>query len=218
MSSQLVTRCLHCGADFIARAAVVAEGGGKFCSAQCNGAARSSQADKHWSERLERRFYDSIDIYGPVLARNLGRCHLWLGARDSHGYGQLRIVDGISRGRGVRGRLVKAHRVAFLLHHGRWPEPCALHECDGGPIGCVRWEHLVEGTQGRNMADMIARGRAKHGERHPAAKLTDADVAEIRRMLATGLHLQHDIAALFGVRPNTISRIGSGTRRVASVI
>ncbi len=70
------------------------------------------------------------------------------------GYGQIGIfLDGAWTVRA-------AHRVAFYLKHGRWPSPCALHECDNPR--CVRVEtgHVVEGTHAENTRHMVRRGRA----------------------------------------------------------
>lgn len=40
------------------------------------------------------------------------------------------------------GKLRVAHRVAFLLHHKRWPNGVAHHECRN--TLCGNWEHLTE--------------------------------------------------------------------------
>ena len=57
-----------------------------------------------------------------------------------------------------------------------------LHQCDNPP--CVRPDHLFLGTQLDNTRDCENKGRARHpkGLEHGMAKLTDADVLEIRRV------------------------------------
>lgn len=47
-------------------------------------------------------------------------------------------------------------------------------------------------------------------ERHPGAKLTEADVLEIRRRLCAG-ETQDAIAATFGIKQPTVSRIKNGS-------
>jgi hypothetical protein len=203
MSRMSETMCARCRGRFLQREAVLAEGGGRFCSPKCSGEARSARIQETYVERLEARFFSRVEIFGPTLMPRLGRCHVWLGARDHHGYGQLRIVDSESMRDGRRGRLVKAHRVGFLLHYGRWPEVHALHSCDGGPIGCVRWEHLFEGDHAANMADMNAKGR--HG-----SKLTREQVEFARERLRKGCS-QASLARELGVGTAQMSRIANGT-------
>lgn len=47
-------------------------------------------------------------------------------------------------------------------------------------------------------------------DRHPGAKLTEADVAEIRKRLHAG-ETQRVIALAFGIKPQTVSRIKCGS-------
>jgi len=44
-----------------------------------------------------------------------------------------------------------AHRMAFLLTHGRWPVPHALHHCD--TLLCVNPGHLYEGHVRRDISE-----------------------------------------------------------------
>jgi len=79
-----------------------------------------------------------------------GECQTWTGARQSGGYGALRI----------NGRNVRAHRIAWVLAH-RAPVPEGMvirHRCDNPP--CCNPEHLVLGTRRDNVRDMIERGRS----------------------------------------------------------
>lgn len=76
-------------------------------------------------------------------------CLLWTGFIHPMGYGRIRVGN----------KIEGAHRVAFLLVHGRWPNPSALHKCD--TPACVEAAHLFEGTQTDNMADRDAKGRSR---------------------------------------------------------
>lgn len=68
--------------------------------------------------------------------------------------------------------------------------------------------HLFMGTQADNMADMVQKGRSLSGARSPRgiARLTVADVLEIRRLRNTGVS-QVTLGSMFGVSPNHVSGI-----------
>lgn len=154
-------------------------------------------------EKMIARFWSKVNKDGPVPPHlpELGPCWVWSAALDRQGYGSCWMGGGNS---------ALAHRVAWFLHHGRWPEPCCLHKCDNP--SCVRIGHLFEGTVADNNLDMIAKGRhtALRGSRRvPQAKLTESDVASIRALLAQGL-TQQAVADRFAVKPPAISKIACG--------
>ncbi len=126
----------------------------------------------------------------------------------------------MSKGRyghfGVGGRaggMVGAHRLAWELTHGPIPPetPFVLHSCDNPP--CVNHAHLFLGTQAENIADMDAKGRSNRprlvGENHGMAKLTEAQVREIRARFADGVR-RSTLARQFGVTWTTIQGILDG--------
>lgn len=55
--------------------------------------------------------------------------------------------------------------------------------------------------------------RDEHGEANPAAKLTDNQIGQIRQAYASRTHNMQQLAGLFGVRVQHISRLIRGTRR-----
>jgi hypothetical protein len=81
-----------------------------------------------------------------------------------------------------------------------------LHSCDT-PL-CVNPEHLFLGTTDDNMKDMIAKGRSPAGERSGRAKLTAAQVSDIRASALTNAEL----AGVYPVSAETIRCIRRGTR------
>jgi hypothetical protein len=100
-------------------------------------------------------------------------CWLWLGGRNSSGYGVLR--NPLTR------RGIQAHRAAWLKFKGEVPEGLqVLHRCD--VPACVNPDHLFLGTHTENMQDMTKKGRHpyKRGQSHPNAVLTEDDVRAIR--------------------------------------
>lgn len=81
----------------------------------------------------------------------LGSCWWWMGPRPKRGrhrYGYTHID----------GTRWLAHRLSFALTY-RVPQHHVLHTCDRP--GCVRPEHLYEGTAWDNSHDALERGRAK---------------------------------------------------------
>ena len=139
----------------------------------------------------------------PVPRRRVGRpfedrlrpngqtgCLEWTGGTTRYGYGRIRIGQ----------RLYLAHRVAFIRAYGLIPEgQYVCHQCDNP--ACCNPEHLFLGTQFDNMADMYRKGREpnKLGQKNPAAKLTDDDVRQIRKMYAAGGVSYSALGRKFGV-------------------
>lgn len=122
-------------------------------------------------------------------------CWNWQGQKHSSGrYGAI----------WWRGKLEFAHRIAFRLTKGPIPLGAeVMHECDNGM--CVPG-HLALGTHARNMRDASLRGRLS---RKPNAKLSDAQVVEIRRRSAAG-ETNVALGREFGVHNSAISRAVRG--------
>ena len=139
-------------------------------------------------------------------------CWLWTGCCTSKNRKYLQPEFRILKKKTV------AARVAFCLSNGLGLSDIAgldvLHRCDNSL--CMNAKHLFLGTQSDNMKDMWNKNRGVSGERHPNAKLTKSDLAEIRKLKALGVS-QKKIARQFGVQQPCISRLLSGRswRRVA---
>lgn len=133
-------------------------------------------------------------------------CWPWTGARYGEGYGYIWIV---------RQKLqIKAHRLAYFYAHGDLPDADILHRCDNPP--CCNPRHLWVGTRADNNRDRAAKQRGREsrqwGEANGRATLTSADVAAIRSLVAGG-QTQAAVAAQFGVRQASVSRIVRGESR-----
>lgn len=115
--------------------------------------------------------------------------------------------------------LVQGKQAGFLCHRCDVPR-------------CVNPDHLFEGNNQINAADMVAKGRAAtgdhsssrlyrerrpRGERHPKARFTDADIKEIRATykparqgVKNATASQRILAKKYGVAKNTIQAIVEG--------
>jgi hypothetical protein len=145
------------------------------------------------TERQLRNFWLKVDKRAP------DECWKWLASRCWCGYGRLALTP--------RG-LFNAPRVAYYLATGKQPGPlCVCHTCD--TPACCNPAHLFLGTHTDNMADKVAKGRAKgrllRGVSNGAAKLTEAQVLAIRASTATGTVL----ATKYSVSEGMISLIKS---------
>lgn len=150
------------------------------------------------------RFHAKVDRRGP------DECWPWTASvGKKHGYGLFAIKK--------KARL--AHRVAFFIEHGRWPDPFCCHHCDNRP--CCNPAHLFEGTNADNMADMAQKGRRKgkmQGTAHFRTHLTDEDVIAIRCL--RGRLSQKETARIFGIGQPQVSfiQLGKGWRHVKGAI
>lgn len=159
------------------------------------------------------------------VTRSEHECWPWSGATHNKGYGNI----------GIDGRTTTTHRLAYTLAVGPIPPGMqVLHRCDNPP--CCNPAHLFIGTHLDNMRDKIQKGRQARGERHGSrshpesvprgdehpyrrcpdivprgeahshARLTEADVIDIRKAAAEG-ERQSSIAARYNVAQPTICNV-----------
>lgn len=145
---------------------------------------------------IEERFWSKVSKLEGADA-----CWLWTAALNGkNGYGMLYDAD--------VGDKMLAHRVAWKVAYGSYPEGVVRHICDNP--ACVRIDHLVEGTQAENMKEMAARGRAKN--QLGKYCLTFETAEEIRAIYKQGNTSQEALAQLYGVDQTTVSRVILGKR------
>lgn len=136
-----------------------------------------------------------------VLAYSGDECLVWPFGH-AHGYGRIALGG-------------ETHRVPRVVcERVNGPPPAAgmeaAHSCGNGAGGCCTPRHLRWATPAENQADRIEHGTSNRGERHGLAKLTEAEVLQIRAL--RGRMSQARIAAKFGVSQPAVSAIYSGAR------
>lgn len=128
-------------------------------------------------------------------------CLIFTGATDGHGYANVRVGK----------RVMNGHRLAWIHRHGQPPAGLeVMHTCDRPP--CLEDEHHRLGTHLENLLDCVAKGRARRNPRRgadsPTARLTAAQVAEIRAL--KGTMGQRAIARRFSISQAHVGRIHRG--------
>lgn len=138
-----------------------------------------------------------------------GSCWLWGGAVSSTGYGSVWL----------KGRICGAHRVAaYLAGIVKSPvwEPSVterklvLHTCDV-PL-CCNPKHLYAGNFADNSRDKVARGRSNNvrGMAHYCSRLTEEQVADIRKLYRVSRPSYASVGRQYGVASNAVRKIVLG--------
>lgn len=137
------------------------------------------------------------DYYREVVLTYEGdECLIWPYARGSDGYGRMFT--------GERQEIVPRRLCEDVNGPPPTPKHEAAHSCGRGHEACCTKRHLSWKTPKENKADMIGHGTICRGERHGAAKLTDADVLAIR---ATSHPNQCELGRQYNVNSSLIGLI-----------
>ncbi len=107
---------------------------------------------------FEERFWSKVD------KGDDDECWEWLAFKDYEGYGSFSVTTGVTRAEARetgerRNYNERAHRMAFWLWYGWWPEVCRHYVCDNP--GCCNPYHLRDGTWSENNKDTFDSGRNK---------------------------------------------------------
>jgi len=159
------------------------------------------------SDEDAARFESFVDSSGGPTA-----CWLWCGCTDSDSYGRFK----------VGGSVVRAHRVAYLIRHGRIPRgkfilhKCGEHRVDGlDNPRCVNPAHLKAGTAAENGRDRARRSKRRPGMPRAAvrqaARLRNAGKSWSAIARAVGFQKATVKLALTGERPGRLSPIDPAT-------
>ncbi len=135
-----------------------------------------------------------------LRTRSRDRCWIWPYKKDKDGYGWLSIKN----------TPTKVHH--FVLKETGNPRPPppddhGLHTCD--TPSCFNPDHLYWGSNKRNRQDQMERiGPVRNkGISNGQAKLTNADVRNIRRLYARGIWTHLSLAQRFGISKSAVGAI-----------
>lgn len=145
---------------------------------------------KRKRQTLVQAFWDRV--------RKTEGCWLWEGLVKKTGYGFL--------AKRTTSPIQAAHRLSWKLHFGEIQDGlCVCHKCDNKL--CVNPEHLFLGTAAENIYDCVKKGRHARGERRWSAKLTVAQVLEIRSRHQSGSSTRRQLANEYGIGVTAIGKI-----------
>lgn len=140
----------------------------------------------------------SVSSNGDVWSHKSGR---WLTSRDDRGYRIVTLsVDG-------KGFTPYVHTLVCYAFHGRKPQlGYVVRHLDGDPTNNVWW-NVRWGTSVENAADAKVHGTALLGTRANGARLTEADVRDIRSAYSAGGGSHSELAEVYGVSPTNIGAV-----------
>ena len=139
-----------------------------------------------------------------------GTCWEWIGGKRDGGYGRYWF----------EGKAMPSHRYSYELLNGPVPDGYIIcHKCDNP--ACCNPDHLFLGTNARNSADMVAKGRQSKGIEHAKAilpnrpkginhansVLTEEQVIEMRVLYETGKWFQRALAKRYNTSQATVQRV-----------
>jgi len=137
---------------------------------------------------------DAERFWRKVQRGNLDECWPWKASRTNAGYGQF----------GVQGKVVGAHRVAYCLHYGVWPD-AARHTCNN-PV-CCNPRHIIDPTAPR-------RAPISHLQpMHSQSRHNDAEIRQMRELYARGKATQAQLAQQYGATQPWIGQVVRGECR-----
>lgn len=153
------------------------------------------------------RFWSKVDKERSQTFYNGSRCWEWTAGLFFQGYGMIRIDH----------KTYRTHRISYELSLGEIPIGLqVLHHCDNR--SCCNPSHLFLGTDKDNAMDRASKGRNGNikGEAHGRCKLSDLQIAEIRRRYRyNGINGETivELAKEFGVHSSHIYRIANYINR-----
>jgi hypothetical protein len=126
---------------------------------------------------------------------------------SGNGYLTLNVVE---RGRKYR---CKAHRVIWIYFHGDIDDNLTINHIDSdGTNNHPSNLELVTQAENAQHAFRVGRRCGRPGTKHHNTKLSEGNIAEIRKLYADGMYSQSQIGKMFGIGQTQVGRIIRGER------
>jgi hypothetical protein len=162
-------------------------------------------SDENYRKGFSERFWKKVFKTTP------DDCWEWIGSVAESSYGVINL--------GGNAGPFTAHRVAWFLANLKRipPKRHVMHKCNYPP--CCNPAHLALGTAKQNIRYSVDCDRnevpePKRGELNPASKLSDKDVAFIRKVFEprcrTGKYCREALSKRFGISGTHVRRIANG--------
>jgi len=102
----------------------------------------------------------------------------------------------------------RVHRLVCEATRGKPPSDIhhAAQSCGNG--NCCNPHHIRWATPSENQIDRVTHGTHSRGSQNTEAKLSEDDARAIKRL--RGVHLQRELATMFNVTQQLVSRIHTG--------
>ncbi len=142
-----------------------------------------------------QRFYDDV-----ILGYEGDECLIWPFYRSDDCYPHIRR----------NGKVIVVSRLLCEDVNGPPPTPNhdAAHSCGKGHLGCVTKKHLSWKTRTENLADQVAHGTVRRGEKNHLTKLSEGQARAI--LALKGMEDAPSIARRYGVTAETVTSIQNG--------
>ncbi|HAM53724.1 MAG TPA: hypothetical protein DCP92_24655, partial [Nitrospiraceae bacterium] len=172
----MMKNCIHCQRELDEKSTKC------FCE-DCQKITRLCQVCGNECPQKKAAKYcsDECKIKGNVIIQENG-CWEWQSDYYTHGYGRTQSYD-------KKIGVISSHKLSYKVYKGEVPDGMFVcHSCDNKK--CCSPDHLYLGDQKKNIQDATSKKRMKNlfenGEKHWAAKVTESQVIEIRRLYKNG--------------------------------
>jgi hypothetical protein len=154
---------------------------------------------------LKDRFFSKVLL--PAPSKMEKDCWIWIGTKNSGGYGVIRVLKGQS--------MKLAHRLSYQFDKGLFNQSlCVLHKCNNPE--CVNPNHLYLGTRTDNHRYMVSQNRHAKGNAVALFEYRNANTKiskDVIRQIRSSKKPIKELSQLFGISLSYTYQIKNGNYR-----